>query len=138
MQAYFGYGSNMDAAQMRERCPGAKFRAIAVLPDYRLFITSDGFATVIPDPGRRVMGALWLLGDSDEAALDRYEDIGSGLYRREYVGVHSQGQVVEALIYVAANVNPGTPRPGYLELVVAAARNLGLPADYIRELQQTA
>jgi hypothetical protein len=29
---YFAYGSNMDWAQMRGRCPSAKFVAIAELP----------------------------------------------------------------------------------------------------------
>ena len=138
MQLYFGYGSNMDAAQMRDRCPGATLLGIAVLKDHRLLITEDGYATVVAHEGGRVMGALWTLTEQDERALDDYEGIATGFYRRASARVESDGQEVNALIYVAASTTPGRPRPGYLELVVAAARSLGLPAEYIAELARTA
>ena len=134
MQPYFGYGSNMDAAQMRDRCPAAQLVGIAVLQDHKLLITEDGYATIVADQGGRVMGALWNLTAQDERALDDYEGIASGLYRRQFARVDSGGSQVEALIYVAASTRPGRPRPGYLELVVAAGRRLGLPEEYVAEL----
>lgn len=136
MQPYFSYGSNMDAAEMQQRCPGATLEGIAVLPDHRLMITADGFATVVPDHGRRVMGALWRLTESDERALDDYEDIASGFYRRDFILVEAEGGAVRALVYLASSDRPGKPRPGYLELILSAARALGLPADYVAELER--
>ena len=136
MQPYFSYGSNMDAAEMKQRCPGATLEGVAVLTDHRLMITADGFATVVPDRGRRVMGALWNLTDSDERALDVYEDIASGFYRREFTLVELHGAVVRALVYVASCDRPGKPQAGYLELVMSAARALGLPPDYLAELER--
>lgn len=138
MQAYFSYGSNMDAAEMRQRCPDAVLQGIAVLPDHRLMITADGFATIVPDHGRRVMGALWTLTESDERALDVYEDIASGFYRRNFITVEARGDGVRALVYVASSDRPGKPRSGYLELILSAARALGLPADYVAELERAA
>ena len=35
-QTYFAYGSNLDAAQMRARCPSAKLLGAAILDGYRL------------------------------------------------------------------------------------------------------
>jgi hypothetical protein len=102
MQPYFCYGSNMDAAEMQQRCPGAALQGIAVLPDHRLMITADGFATIVPDQGKRVMGALWQLTESDERALDDYEDIASGFYRRDFIVVEAQGGV--AVLLPAARV----------------------------------
>jgi len=128
----------MDAAEMRERCPGATLEGIAVLPDHRLMITADGFATIVPDRGRRVMGALWNLTDSDERALDHYEDIASGFYRRDFTLVEAQGGPVSVLVYVASSDRPGKPRPGYLELILSAARALGLPPEYVAELERAA
>lgn len=138
MPAYFSYGSNMDATEMKQRCPGAVLEGIAVLPDHRLMITADGFATIVPDHGHRVMGALWALTESDERALDVYEDIASGFYRRDFISVVAQGRVVRALVYVASSDRPGKPRPGYLELILSAARALGLPAAYVTELERMA
>jgi gamma-glutamylcyclotransferase (GGCT)/AIG2-like uncharacterized protein YtfP len=135
MQPYFSYGSNMDAGEMRQRCPGAALQGIAVLPDHRLMITADGFATIVPHHGKRVMGALWHLTESDERSLDDYEDIASGFYRRDFIFVETQGGVVRALVYVASSDRPGKARPGYLELILSAARALGLPPDYVAELE---
>lgn len=138
MQAYFSYGSNMDAAEMKQRCPGATLQGIAVLPDHRLMITADGYATIVPERGRRVMGALWTLTESDERALDVYENIASGFYRRDFITVEAQGRIVRALVYLASSDRPGTPRPGYLELILSAARALGLPPAYVAELERMA
>jgi gamma-glutamylcyclotransferase (GGCT)/AIG2-like uncharacterized protein YtfP len=136
MRPYFSYGSNMDASQMRERCPDARLEGVAVLPGHRFLIAAGGFATIVPEPTGTVIGALWLLSESDEAALDLYEDIASGLYRRENVTVEANGRMEHAFMYVAANSRPGRPRPGYLESVVKAARELGLPAGYVAELER--
>ena len=119
---------------MRDRCPGATLIGIAVLRDHRLFITEDGYATVVPGLGHRVMGALWTLTERDERSLDAYEGIDTGLYRRDLARVESGDREFEALIYVAASTKPGKPRSGYLESVVVASRQLGLPDDYVAEL----
>ena len=128
----------MDTAEMQERCPGATLEGIAVLADHRLMITADGYATIVPERGRRVMGALWTLTESDERALDVYEDIASGFYKRDFITVEAQGRVVHALVYLASSDRPGKPRPGYLELILSAARALGLPAAYVVELERLA
>ncbi|MGH7700028.1 MAG: gamma-glutamylcyclotransferase family protein [Gemmatimonadales bacterium] len=131
---YFAYGSNMSRAQMAVRCPGAAVVDRAVLGGHRFVINRRGVATVVPDAAAAVHGVLWTIGPEDERALDRYEGVAEGLYRRERCRVTAGGRPVDALVYVAAEVAAGVPRAGYLELIVQAAEAHGLPAEYVREL----
>ena len=43
-------------------------------------------------------------------------------------------QQMSAMVYVGRSCRPGQPRPGYLEPVLAAARDLDFPADYVDAL----
>ena len=136
MQPYFAYGSNMDEHQMAIRCPGAERVGIAVLPDHRVLINAQGVGTVIPAKGKSVFGLLWRLSDRNIEALDAYEGVASGDYRREQVIVDVDGVQIDALVYVATNVTPGKPRAGYLEVVLKAAAEVGLPESYLAELSK--
>lgn len=109
---------------------------VAVLPDYQVLINAQGVGTVIPAKGKSVFGLLWRLSDKNVEALDAYEGVASGDYRREQVTVDTEGAQIEALVYVATNVTPGKPRPGYLEVVLKAAAEAGLPESYLAELSK--
>jgi hypothetical protein len=54
------------------------------------------------------------------------------------VPVRCDGRQRPALVYIARpRPRPrGKPKPGYMEIVVKAARELELPADYIASLQE--
>jgi hypothetical protein len=69
-------------------------------------------------------------------ALDRYESVASGLYVKLMQPVITDAGPRRALIYVGRSTGTGQPRPGYLEGVTVAARALGLPQDYIGEIEQ--
>ena len=81
-------------------------------------------------------GVLWRLPPRDLAAINAYENVAGGLYLRRLLPVLHGERREQALIYIAARRGEGTPRPGYIELVVAAARDWGLPEAYIRSLQR--
>ena len=113
---------------MAVRCPDATVVGVAQLPGHKFLINTHGVATVIPAKKQVVHGVLWKISKRDEASLDRYEGVKSGLYRKEKVQVRMKnGNKADALIYFANDDQPGTPRLGYLELVVAAAKSHGLP-----------
>src|SRR5262249_22736325 len=133
---HFAYASNMDRAAMRRRCPGARLVGSAVLRDYQFIITKDGYASVAAARGREVHGLLWRLTPRDLAALNAYENIDGGLYRAAILTVLAGGGVVRALVYVGRSGVPGRPRPGYMQLVAAAARDAGLPRDYVADLER--
>ena len=138
MTLYFAYGSNMSRAAMRRRCPGAREIGSAVLEGHRFVIIRDGYASVLPSPGAAVHGVLWRLDPRALAALNAYESLDSGLYRAMTLPVRSAGRRVAALVYVARSRALGSPRPGYLEDVIAAARELEFPPDYLDMLARWA
>ena len=133
---YFAFASNMVAAQMAERCPGAESRGIGVLDDHRFIIGRRGYATVVSEPGATVYGILWELRPEHEAALDVYEGVRHGLYRKVWLPVRSaDGTAQTAIVYVASDPARGTAVAGYVEKVVAAAEAHGLPTAYVADLR---
>ncbi|HXF95143.1 MAG TPA: gamma-glutamylcyclotransferase family protein, partial [Gemmatimonadales bacterium] len=117
---YFAYGSNLSRERMARRCPGAALLGTARLAGHRFVINRRGYATVVPEPGATVYGVLWDLSETHGALLDRYEGVEQGLYRREPCRVEpvAGGRPVDAWLYVAADRAPGTPRSGYLDLIL--------------------
>jgi cation transport regulator ChaC len=133
---HFAYGSNMHRAVMRKHAPEAVPLGVACLKDYRFIITADGYASVAPQPRGCVHGILWRLSPRDRITLDRWENIAAGLYRPEMLPVIAAGKRQRALVYVARARPRGVPRSGYMEIVMTAARECGLPSDYVTSLQR--
>jgi gamma-glutamylcyclotransferase (GGCT)/AIG2-like uncharacterized protein YtfP len=121
---------------MAARCPTAAALGTARLPGWRFVIMGDGYASVVPSPGSEVHGVLWRLKPRDLAALNAYESIDSGLYRRCMLTVMHGCRAAPALVYLARDRSEGRPKPGYQEIVVAAAREWALPAAYIQILER--
>ncbi|GIX47389.1 MAG: hypothetical protein KatS3mg131_1600 [Candidatus Tectimicrobiota bacterium] len=133
---YFAYGSNMDVAQMRYRCPGARVIGIGVLPRHRFIINRRGVASVVPAAACDVHGVLWHITPAHEAALDDYEGVAEGCYYKTTVDIVIPGQErVAALIYIATENTPGVPRPRYMERILLAATAHGLPEAYCAKLR---
>jgi gamma-glutamylcyclotransferase (GGCT)/AIG2-like uncharacterized protein YtfP len=136
MARYFAYGKNMDTTAMATRCATPELLCVARLEGYRFVINGRGVATVVRDHASSVHGVLWALCADDLDALDRFEGVAVGHYRREMAAVvAATGGQQQAVIYVASDASPGPPRSGYLETVVAAASGHALPPDYLRALR---
>ena len=133
---HFAYASNMHLGLMRARCPDAAVVGRAVLREHRFVITRDGYASVVPARGGVVHGLLWRISPRDLAALDAYENVDAGLYRRVPLPVLAGGRSVKAIVYIGRSGAPGRARAGYMELVATAAREAGLPTDYIAGLER--
>jgi AIG2 family protein len=133
---HFAYGSNMHRGVMRKHAPTAAPVGMARLAEYRFVITSDGYASVEPARRRSVYGALWQLTPRDRVTLDLWENIAAGQYRAEILPVLESGHRRLALVYVARPRPLGRPKAGYMEIVVAAARALELPGDYVASLEE--
>jgi hypothetical protein len=82
-----------------------------------------------------VHGVLWQITPRDRVSLDAWENVDGGFYRAATLAVTCDGLRRRALIYLARPGRGGRPKPGYIELVTAAAREWALPAAYIRALQ---
>ncbi|MFL9824563.1 gamma-glutamylcyclotransferase family protein [Rhodoplanes sp. SY1] len=138
MTLCFAYGSNISRALMRRRCPTAREIGVGVLDGHAVIVNDDGYATVVPAAGGRVEGVLWRLGPRDRAALNAYERTDIGLYRAVTLPVRLARRRVPALVYVARSRRAGKPRPGYMALVVGAAREVGLSAAHVAALARMA
>ncbi len=129
---YFAYGSNLDRAGMLSRCPAALPLGRAVLDRHALVFRR--WADIVPRPGAGVTGGLWRITPDCEAALDDYEDVGSGLYRRLHLAVQPEGAAspVSALVY---RMNAGalaSPDPAYLATILQGCRDFGIGDAAVR------
>jgi phage replication-related protein YjqB (UPF0714/DUF867 family)/gamma-glutamylcyclotransferase (GGCT)/AIG2-like uncharacterized protein YtfP len=133
--SYFAYGSNLCVRQMAQRCPGAVNPRRAMLADHDWLINQRGVATVEPFHGSQVHGVLWQVTDRDLATLDSAEGV-PVRYRRDRLVVHTDDGPSEAWVYIDHRVDPGAPRPGYLERVVDGAVHHGLPHRWVEFLRR--
>jgi hypothetical protein len=83
-----------------------------------------------------VHGVLWWVGPRELAAINAYENIDSGLYIRRSLPVRFGASLLPALVYILCRHGGGRARPGYVHLVVEAARDWELPEPYVRALQR--
>src|SRR5262249_41128153 len=97
-------------------------------------ITTDGYASIVPQSGGIVHGVVWRLTPRDVAALNAYESLDSGLYTMTTLPVRTEGRQVAAMAYVARSRNDGRPRAGYVDVIVSAARDWGFPDTYVQSL----
>ncbi len=151
---YFAYGSNMDPAQMRNRCATARARGIGFLADHRLCFPrwSDrrlhAVASIEDSPGERVWGVLYDMSEADWMALHRFEGhFGPGHANNGYdlKEITVSVELAEAPGHVAAHTyvaNPHPVRPDagltsrlYRKQLIDGALAHGLPGDYVAMLQ---
>ncbi len=107
----------------------------AQLVRHRFFIMGSGHGSVKRDPRMNVHGVLYDLAFADIPALDRYEELGRGLYRKITQPVLREGAApVRALLYVGASTQEGVAQGDYLERVIAAAQAWDFPDAYLAYL----
>ncbi len=133
--SYFAYGSNLSVGQMAQRCPDAGNPRRAVLADHDWLINQRGVATVEPFDGTQVHGVVWDVSDYDLTHLDRAESVPAH-YRRDHMTVQTEDGPSDAWVYIDHRVNPGPPRPGYLERIIDGALHHGLPQSWIDFLRR--
>ncbi|MBB4120989.1 gamma-glutamylcyclotransferase family protein [Martelella radicis] len=142
---YFAYGSNMLSERLLRRCPSARALGPAVLEDHALDFAKpgrdgSGKATIRATPGARVFGVLFSLEPGDCDLLDGFEGRGKGYDRIEGCAVRmlSERKPVSAFTYMAPpafRVSGLSPFDWYHDLIIAGARQHGLPEDHIAWLE---
>ena len=122
---YFAYGSNLLKSGMRERCPAANSAGRAVLPGHRFVFRS--WADVETAAGGHVAGGLWRITPACLLALDAYEEVESGLYRRWLLDVETEGgEIAAAFVYRMCATTYDPPDADYLAVVLGGCRDFGL------------
>ena len=141
MPLYAAYGSNLDPAQMIERCPHSPVYGSGWLEGWRLTFGGEdlgwegALATLVQSPGEHVFVGLYDMTDEDAKNLDAWEGADNGLYRKLRVRVHLLEGDKLVWIYVLNGYEGGLPSARYLGVLAQAAENAGAPADYVAELR---
>lgn len=113
---YYAFGSNLHKGQMARRCPAAVSLGRLKLPGWRLVFR--GVADCIPEEGAYCWGGVWRITPACEEALDDYEGVQHGLYRKEYIPIKrtADGQT-RMLIYCMNSNGIMPPSQGYLDVI---------------------
>jgi hypothetical protein len=141
MALYAAYGSNLDPAQMKERCPHSPVAGTGWLEDWRLTFGGEdlgwegALATIVEEPGARVYVGLYDVTPLDERELDAWEGADTGLYRKVRVRVASLEGNPLAWVYLLDSFEGGLPSARYLGVLADAAEKAGAPDDYVTELR---
>ncbi len=121
---YFAYASNLSKQQMLKRCPEAKPKFSAVLPNYKLIFSGwsrewhGGTASIQPFRGSKVVGAIYEISEKDLQKLDRFEDY-PNTYDHATIMVFNEDDVaVKAITYINRRQADETkPSPEYLAII---------------------
>jgi gamma-glutamylcyclotransferase (GGCT)/AIG2-like uncharacterized protein YtfP len=129
MKLYFAYGANLNLEGMRFRCPDARPVERFVLPDWRLAFS--GVATIIPESGSQVYGALWEITNECEENLDVFEG-----FPYLYTKIHLKHQGLDFMAYVMNDDPPSLPSRSYFDTIAQGYRDWNLPVDELHHARQ--
>jgi gamma-glutamylcyclotransferase (GGCT)/AIG2-like uncharacterized protein YtfP len=141
MTIYAAYGSNMDPAQMLQRCPHSPLSGTGWIKGWRLTFGGEdlgwegALATVVPDEDGTVFVALYDVTALDQARLDAWEGADTGLYEKIRLMVHTLEDDKLAWVYVLNGYEGGLPSARYLGVLADAAEKAGAPDDYLTWLR---
>jgi len=124
MKLYFAYGANLNRDSMHWRCPLARPLRSMYLPDYQLEFSTH--ATIRPEPGDAVAGALWEISPECEESLDRFEGY-PVYYHKRYVRVDGEN----IMFYAMSDPRPCVPTAGYLTTIAEGYADWDLDLEYL-------
>ena len=139
---YLAYGSNLNVAQMRWRCPDARALGTAWIDDYELLFKGSktgSYLTIEPKEGSRVPVAVWDVSAEDEKRLDCYEGFPTFYYKKEllvtFKGIRSgKERRRSCFIYIMHEERElGVPSRSYVETCLEGYEDFGFDADYLKE-----
>jgi hypothetical protein len=123
---YLAYGSNLSRRDMATRCPGAEPAGKMLLDGGRLVFR--GVADVSLEIGWQAPVGAWRITPENEAALDRYEGVGTGFYEKEELDL---GDGDTALIYLMTATGIMRPSQFYVDVIRQGYRDFGLDQSYL-------
>ncbi|WP_129840825.1 gamma-glutamylcyclotransferase [Streptomyces sp. RFCAC02] len=142
MSLYAAYAGNLDPRLMSRRAPHSPLRSTGWLTGWRLTFGGEemgwegALATLVESPVSDVFVALYDIAPADEEAMDRWEGVGLGIYRRTRVRVATLEGDEPAWAYVLNGYEGGLPSARYLGEIADAAESAGAPHDYVMELRK--
>jgi gamma-glutamylcyclotransferase (GGCT)/AIG2-like uncharacterized protein YtfP len=145
---YFAYGSNMCTKRLQapDRVPSAEPAHIAKLSEHKLLFhkrskvdcsaKADAYFTGATMDF--IWGVLFRIDAAEKPKLDRTEGLGQGYVEKHVTVVSADGKPHRAVMYFAEPSHIQSdllPYTWYWRFVVEGAREHGLPADYIAQIE---
>uniref|UniRef100_A0A8C6S305 Gamma-glutamylcyclotransferase a n=1 Tax=Neogobius melanostomus TaxID=47308 RepID=A0A8C6S305_9GOBI len=141
---YFAFGSNLLKQRLQFENPSASLYITGRLKDYELkfgFWANNvksrwhgAVATIEYCPGAEVWGVIWTMSNQHLSTLDEQEGVSRGMYSPLEVSVETEHGPVLCRTYKMNNFRPGLPSPQYKKVVCLGAEENGLPAEYLKKL----
>ncbi|MGZ8567064.1 MAG: gamma-glutamylcyclotransferase family protein [Actinomycetota bacterium] len=136
MPHFFAYGDRMSEEKMLSDLPGARLSGAAHVDGYRLAFNvmsrswGGGAANAVFDPGSRLWGVLWEVGDDDFARLDSFRGPNDTPHRVVDVLAHGPDGPVQARTFVVDS-DAGYIRPTdrYLQMLRSVVTQRDLPFE---------
>jgi AIG2 family protein len=130
----FAYGSNLNVEQMAIRCPAAVPLGRLKLANWALVFR--GVADCVPETGAECWGGVWKITAACEVALDRYEGVGNGMYRKEYIAIkETPDGFRDMLIYSMNSSGIMPPAASYLKTIEQGYRDFRMPRKAWKSLR---
>jgi hypothetical protein len=131
MTLYFAYGSNLNIAHMKARCPAAK--PIGKLELDNSALVFRGVADCIYQDGAKTWGGVWKITPECERTLDIYEGVARGFYRKELMPITGLYKDEEHLmLYVMNSTGIFPPSQDYLDTIIEGYRDFDLPVNGLK------
>lgn len=136
MTVYFAYGGNVSIEAMKRRCPGAKPLGRFKLRSSRLVFR--GVADCIYDEHSDCWGALWKLTPECERELDRFEGVGSDVYKKVYVELTGMEGEKRLMLYAMNSTGVFPPSIAYVNRIRQGYRDFKLPMHQLDDAVKAA
>ena len=82
-------------------------------------------------------GLLYEMSDEAMARLDEISGVDQGFYKQIAVEIERDGQTIPAVTYVIPDASgPFRPPASYTRPILVGARALGLPQEYVAQLEK--
>jgi len=127
----WAFGSNLNHAHMRARCPNATPIKGLYIDHAKLVFRS--VADVMFERGAIAAGGLWEITKECEERLDRYEGVASGLYSKLSIRLLYRGEERDCLFYQMNEEGVMPPSNSYLGIIRQGYRDFGLDERLLNE-----
>lgn len=141
---YFAYTAIISPYRMRNVAPGAEFRFIAHLPETKLIFPFEleagegALASVRPEPGNTVWGAMFEVSDADLTAISEAESAEMRAITYDFKAVDREGKRHSVITHIHAELHDRIANPNAKNMgqIVIGARHWKLPTGWVAGLEE--
>ena len=129
MILYAAYGSNLNKAQMKKRCPDSSPYTWINLKNWRLVF--KGVADIENNNNSNLLLGLYKITDNCEKKLDGYEEY-PAIYKKHYFSQEVNGKKADIMLYIMNDkFSYSVPSQKYFKIIKEGYQNWGFKTDLL-------